>query len=454
MTDLNNASFVTKKHIARRTFLRGAGVTLALPLLDSMVPAFTALAQSAAAPRLRLGFCFMPHGAVMANWTPTAEGALELSPILAPLEPYKNNVVVLSNLAHAMAGPQGPGDNGGDHTRCPAVFLNGVHPKRTDGADIRAGVTIDQIAAEKIGQDTLLPSLELAIEDYSGLVGSCDVGFSCTYMNTISWRTPTAPMPMEINPRVVFDRMFGDGATAEERRRRIDTQRSILDAVTDQVRRLQGGLGSSDRNRVAEYLDTVREIERRISLSEKQAGQNLDVPVSPRGVPDDFVEHTKLMFDLMTIAYQANITRITTFMMAREVSYRTFPMLGISEAFHPASHHQNNPERLAQLTRIQAFHVGLWSYWLEKLRTTPDGDGSLLDHSLILYGGAMSNSNVHNHAPLPIVVAGGANGTLKGGRHLKYAENTPMANLLLTILDKAGVHQDGVGDSTAVLTEL
>jgi hypothetical protein len=444
---------VSKKHIARRTFLRGAGVTLALPLLDSMVPAFTALAQTAAAPRLRLGFCFMPHGAVMANWTPAAEGALELSPILAPLEAYKKDVVVVSNLAHAMAGPQGPGDNGGDHTRCPAVFLNGVHPKRTDGADINAGVTIDQIAAARIGQDTLLPSLELAVEDYSGLVGSCDVGFSCTYMNTISWRTPTAPMPMEINPRVVFDRMFGDGATAEERRRRIDTQRSILDAVTDQVRRLQGGLGANDRNRVADYLDSVREIERRIVFSEKQASQNLDVPVSPRGIPDDFVEHTKLMFDLMTIAFQANITRISTFMMAREVSYRTFPMLGISEAFHPASHHQNNPERLAQLT-IQAFHVGLWSYWLEKLRSTPDGDGTLLDHSLILYGGAMSNSNVHNHSPLPIVVAGGANGTMKGGRHLKYAENTPMANLLLTILHKAGIEQDSVGDSTGLLSNV
>jgi len=446
--------FVTKKSIARRTFLRGAGVTLALPLLDSMVPAFTALAQSGAAPQLRLGFCFMPHGAVMANWTPAAEGALELSPILAPLDPYKKDVVVLSNLAHAMAGPQGPGDNGGDHTRCPAVFLNGVHPKRTDGADIQAGVTIDQIAAAKIGQDTLLPSLELAIEDYSGLVGSCDVGFSCTYMNTISWRTPTAPMPMEINPRVVFDRMFGDGATADERRRRIDTQRSILDAVTDQVRRLQGGLGANDRNRVTDYLDSVREIERRIALSEKQASQSLDVPVSPRGIPDDFVEHTKLMFDLMTIAYQANITRISTFMMAREVSYRTFPMLGISEAFHTASHHQNNPDRLAQLTRIQAFHVGLWSYWLEKLRSTTDGDGTLLDHSLILYGGSMSNSNVHNHAPLPIVVAGGANGAMKGGRHLKYAENTPMANLLLTILRKAGIEQDSVGDSSGLLTEL
>ena len=447
-------SFITKKHLARRTFLRGAGVTLSLPLLESMVPALTALAQTAAVPRLRLGFSFMPHGAVMANWTPATEGALELSPILAPLEPYKNQVVVLSNLAHAMAGPQGPGDNGGDHTRCPAVFLNGVHPKRTDGADILAGTTIDQIAASKIGQDTLLPSLELAIEDYSGLVGSCDVGFSCTYMNTISWRTPTSPMPMEINPRVVFDRMFGDGANGDERRRRIETQRSILDAVTSQVRRLQGGLGSPDRNRVAEYLDTVREIERRIELAEKRASENLEVPISPRGIPDDFVEHTKLMFDLMTIAFQADITRISTFMMAREVSYRTFPMLGISEAFHPASHHQNNPERLAQLTKIQTFHVALWSYWLEKLRATPDGDGNLLDHSLLLYGGAMSNSNVHNHSPLPILVAGGATGSMKGGRHLHYPENTPMANLLLTILNKAGIPLESVGDSTGALSEL
>ncbi len=447
-------SFITKKHLARRTFLRGAGVTLSLPLLESMVPALTALAQTAAVPRLRLGFSFMPHGAVMANWTPATEGALELSPILSPLEPYKNQVVVLSNLAHAMAGPQGPGDNGGDHTRCPAVFLNGVHPKRTDGADILAGTTIDQIAASKIGQDTLLPSLELAIEDYSGLVGSCDVGFSCTYMNTISWRTPTAPMPMEINPRIVFDRMFGDGATADERRRRIETQRSILDAVTSQVRRLQGGLGSGDRNRVAEYLDTVREIERRIELAEKRASENLEVPISPRGIPDDFVEHTKLMFDLMTIAFQADITRISTFMMAREVSYRTFPMLGISEAFHPASHHQNSPERLAQLTKIQTFHVALWSYWLEKLRATPDGDGNLLDHSLLLYGGAMSNSNVHNHSPLPILVAGGATGLMKGGRHLHYPENTPMANLLLTMLNKAGIPQESVGDSTGPLSEL
>src|SRR5438132_436767 len=290
-------SIITKKHLSRRTFLRGAGVTLSLPLLESMVPAQTPLARTAANPQIRLGLCFMPHGAVMANWTPVEEGALKLSPTLAALEPYKDQVIVVSNLTHAMAGPQGPGDNGGDHTRCPAVFLNGVHPKRTDGADIQAGVTIDQIAAAKLGQDTPLPSLELAIEDYSGLVGTCDVGFSCTYMNTISWRTPTTAMPMEINPRLVFDRMFGDGATPKQRLQRIEQQRSILDVVSGQVRRLEGNLGSNDRNRVAEYLDTVREIERRIQLAEKHnSDPALDVPASPSGIPDDHQAHTKLMF--------------------------------------------------------------------------------------------------------------------------------------------------------------
>jgi hypothetical protein len=335
------------------------------------------------------------------------------------------------------------------------VFLNGVHPKRTDGADIRAGVTIDQIAAEKIGQETPLPSLELATEDYSGLVGSCDVGFSCSYMNTISWRTPTTPLPMEINPRLVFDRLFGDGATPQERLERIEQQKSILDAVTGQVRRLQGGLGSTDRNRVAEYLDTVREIERRIQLAEKQStNSELSVPTSPSGIPDDHEAHSKLMFDLMALSFQADITRISTFMMAREVSYRTFPMLGISEGFHPASHHQNNAARLENLTKINTYHVSLVAHLLERLRATPDGDGNLLDHSLILYGSGMSNSNVHNHSPLPILVAGGAAGKLKGGRHVKYPENTPMSNLLLTILNKAGVPQESVGDSTGLLSEV
>ncbi len=448
-------SIITKKHLSRRTFLRGMGVTLSLPLLESMVPAQTPLAKTAANPQIRLGLCFMPHGAVMANWTPAEEGVLKLSPTLLSLEPYKDQVVVVSNLYHAMAGPQGPGDNGGDHTRCPAVFLNGVHPKRTDGADIRAGVTIDQIAAQKIGQNTLLPSLELAVEDYSGLVGSCDVGFSCTYMNTISWRTPTTPMPMEINPRVVFDRMFGDGATPQERLLRIQRQRSILDEVNGQIQRLRGNLGPNDRNRMVEYLDTVREIERRIQISEKQnSNTQLAVPASPSGVPDDHEEHTKLMFDLMALSFQAGITHISTFMMAREVSYRTFPKLGISEAFHPASHHQNNPARLEQLSRINAYHVALLSHLLERLKATPDGDGNLLDHSLILYGGAMSNSNIHNHGPLPVLVAGGAAGRMKGGRHVKYPENTPMSNLLMTILDKAGIPQESVGDSTGFLSEV
>jgi hypothetical protein len=448
-------SFITKKHLSRRTFLNGMGVTLSLPLLEAMVPAATALAQTAAKPQIRLGLCFIPHGAVMSQWTPKNVGPLELSPTLSPLAAHKDRVVVISNLAHAMAGPQGPGDNGGDHTRCPAVFLNGVHPKRTDGADIQAGTTIDQIAAAKIGQETLLPSLELAVEDYSGLVGSCDVGFSCTYMNTISWRSPTSPMPMEINPRIVFDRMFGDGATAKERLQRIEQQRSILDAVTGQIRKLQGDLGAKDKNRVADYLDTVRDIERRIQLAEKQAANpQLDVPPTPSGIPDDHEEHTKLMFELMAIAYQADITRISTFMMAREVSYRTFPKIGISEAFHPASHHQNVPSRLEQLQKINTFHVSEVAHFLDRLKATPDGDGTLLDNTLVLYGSAMSNSNVHNHGPLPVLVAGGAAGKLKGGRHLSYPENTPMANLLATILDKSGVPQEKVGDSTGMLTDL
>lgn len=448
--------FITRKHVPRRTFLRGIGTAISLPLLDAMIPAHTALAKTAAAPELRLGLCFIPHGAVMANWTPIGEGTdFKLSRTLAPLEPYKDQVVVITNLAHKMAAPAGEGDNGGDHTRSPAVFLDGVHPKRTDGADIRAGTTIDQMAAGKIGQETPLPSLELATEDFSGLVGSCDVGFSCAYMNTISWRTPTTPLPMEINPRVVFDRLFGDGANAKERLERIEQQRSILDAAMNEVRHLEGGLGPNDRNRVAEYLDTIREIERRIQLAEKQnSDSSLSVPTSPSGIPDDHQEHSKLMFDLMTIAFQANITRISTFMMAREVSYRTFPMLGISEGFHPASHHQNNPARLENLTKINTYHVGLMAYFLGRLKATQDGDGNLLDHSLILYGSGMSNSNVHNHAPLPVFVAGGAAGKLKGGRHLKYPEGTPMSNLLLSILDKAGVPKESVGDSTGPLTEL
>jgi hypothetical protein len=440
----------TKKHLARRTFLHGVGVSLGLPLLDSMIPAHTLLAATAANPQLRLGFCYMPHGAVMSNWTPVMDGAgYSLSRTLAPLKSVQDSVLVLTGLAHRNAGSLGPGDSGGDHGRGPSVFLNASHPKRTEGEDVRAGTTIDQIAAEKIGQDTPLPSLELATEDMTGLIGACDVGFSCTYTNTISWKTPTTPLPMEINPRNVFDRLFGDGGTATERVMRLQRERSILDSVTAEVNRLQGKLGASDRNKVSEYLDNVREIERRIQLAEKKQSSATqgEFPAAPIGVPDNHEEHSKLMFDLMALSYQADVTRIASFMMAREVSYRTFPMIGVPDPFHATSHHQNDPDKLEKLTKINTYHVGLVAYFLEKLRNTPDGDGSLLDHSLILYGSCMSNSNLHNHNPLPIFVAGGANGQMKGGRHIKYPNDTPAANLLLTILDKAGINMDSIGDS-------
>ncbi len=445
---------ITKKHLPRRTFLRGMGVTLSLPFLDSMVAAQTPVSKSAAS-QMRLAYCYIPHGAVMANWTPAAEGSgFELSRTLAPLAAHRDQVVVVSNLAHKLAGPLGPGDSGGDHGRSPSVFLNGIHPKRTEGEDVRAGTTVDQIAAQHIGQDTPLPSLELATEDMTGLIGACDVGFSCTYTNTISWRTPTTPLPMEINPRVVFDRLFGDGSNATERLQRIQRERSILDAVTVQVSHLQRGLPANDRNRVAEYLDNVREIERRIQLTEAKNSQSIKVPTAPIGIPDDHVEHSKMMFDLMALAFQANITRVSSFMMAREVSYRTFPQIGVPDPFHATSHHQDNPEKLEKLTKINTYHVSLIAYFMDKLKAIPDGDGTLLDHSLVLFGSSMSNSNMHNHSPLPVFVAGGACGRLKGGRHIKYPEDTPMANLLATTLLKAGLNEDHIGDSTGILSEV
>jgi hypothetical protein len=446
---------ITKKHLPRRTFLRGMGVTLALPLLDSMVPAQTLLSKTAAGPHVRLAYCYIPHGGVMANWTPAAEGSgFELSRTLMPLKDHRDQVVVVSNLAHKLAGAQGPGDSGGDHGRSPSVFLNGVHPKRTEGEDVRAGTTVDQIAASHIGQDTPLPSLELATEDMTGLIGACDVGFSCTYTNTISWRTPTTPLPMEINPRVVFDRLFGDGSSAAERLQRIQRERSILDAVTSQVKGLERGLPANDRNRVAEYLDNIREIERRIQLAEAKNSQSVKVPATPIGIPDDHVEHSKMMFDLMALAFQAEITRVSSFMMAREVSYRTFPQIGVPDPFHATSHHQDNPEKLEKLTKINTYHVSLIAYFMDKLKAIPDGDGTLLDHSLVMFGSSMSNSNLHNHSPLPVFVAGGACGRMKGGRHIKYPEDTPMANLLATTLVKAGLNEDHIGDSTGILSEV
>jgi Protein of unknown function (DUF1552) len=443
-------SYITKKHLPRRTFLRGIlGTSVALPLLDSMIPARTALAATAANPKSRLGFIYVPHGAVMDKFTPATEGAgFEFTPILKPLEPFREQLTVVSGLAAKSAESQG--DGGGDHSRCAPCYLSGVHAKRTEGDDIWAGITIDQIAAEKIGQDTPLPSLELGTED-TGLVGVCDVGYSCAYMNSIAWKSPNTPLPMEINPRVIFERLFGDGSSATDRLENRRENRSILDSVTQETSHLQKGLGAPDRARIADYLDNVREIERRIQKAEQQASANLAVPETPIGVPETFDEHARLMFDLQALAYQADITRISTFMLARDLSQRTFPQIGVPEPHHSVSHHGNNPATIAKLAKINNYHMTLLAAFIAKLKSTPDGDGTLLDHSLILYGSSMSNSNEHNHFPLPLLLMGGASGKLQGGRHLKFPERTSMANLLLAILDKSGIHMDKLGDSTGML---
>jgi len=441
---------ITKKYLPRRTFLQGlAGATVALPLLDAMIPALTAQTRTAAAPKLRLGFVYVPHGAVLDKWTPIGDGTnFQLNQIMAPLEPFKQQLVIVSGLANKAAESQG--DGGGDHARSGPSFLSGVHPKRTEGEDVRAGITVDQIAAQQISQDTPLPSLELGTED-TGLVGVCDVGYSCAYMNSIAWRSPSLPLPMEINPRVVFERLFGDGSNAAERAQRKTEDRSILDSVTREAAQLNSGLGQRDRTIVSEYLDNVREIERRIQKAEKQVASQVEVPDSPIGVPESFDEHAKLMFDLQVLAYRAEITRVSTFMLARDLSQRTFPQIGVPEPHHSVSHHGNNPAQIAKLAKINTYHASLMAYFFDKLRATPDGDGNLLDHSMIMYGSSMSNPNEHNHFPLPLLVAGGGAGQLKGGRHLKFPERTPISNLLLAVLDKSGIHMDTLGDSTGKL---
>jgi hypothetical protein len=442
--------FITKKHLPRRTFLRGMGVTLALPLLESMVPARALLAQSAAKPVTRLGFVYVPHGAVMRDWTPATEGAgFEFTPILKPLEPYRDYVNVVSNLGHRAA------DTTAVHSLSPTTWLSGVRPRATQGVDAYAGVTADQIAGMEIGQDHLLPTMEIATEDHSGLLGSCDRDYGCIYMNTLSWRTETTPLPMEINPRKVFERMFGHGGSVEDRIRRIQEDRSILDAIRDQTSSLQLEVGPSDRRTIAEYLDNIREIERRIQRAEQTQGDEaLLLPDKPAGVPFDYKEHVVLMYDLMVLAYQANISRVITFMVSREVSNRTYPQVGVTDGHHAISHHQNRQDSMAKNTLIQTFNVGQFAHFIERMKNTPDGDGSLLDHSVLLYGSNMSNSNAHDHHPLPNLVLGGASGRMKGGRHLVYPEHTPMTNLLLSMLDKVDVELPSLGDSTGRLTEL
>ena len=442
--------FIEKKHIHRRTFIRGMGVTLALPLLDSMIPARTLFAQTAAKGTSRIGFVYIPHGAIMDKWTPATVGAgFEFTPILKPLEPFRDYVNVVSGLHHRAA------DTTAVHSLSPTTWLSGVRPKATQGVDAFAGITADQIAAQSIGQDNPLPSMELATEDHSGLIGSCDRDYGCIYMNTLSWRTPETPLPMEINPRKVFERMFGQGGSPTERLARIQEDRSILDAITKEASALQLQLGASDRQTMNQYLENVREIERRIQRAEKSQGEaDLQLPARPAGVPFDFEEHVAMMYELMALSYQANITRVITFMVSREVSNRTYTQVGVSDGHHAISHHQNRAEKMAKNVLIQTFNVNQFKGFLEKLKSMPDGDGSMLDHTLLLYGSNMSNSNAHDHFPLPNLVVGGAAGKMKGGRHLKYDDHTPMTNLLVTMLDKVGVKQEALGDSTGTLENL
>ena len=438
-------AFITKKHLPRRTFLHGMGITLALPLLDAMIPAGTRLVKTAALPKSRFCGIYIPHGATMDKWRPAQEGAgIEFTETLKPLEKLRDRLNVVSNLAHPLAGGKGS-DAGADHARSAAVFLSGAHPEK---GGVHAGRTIDQVLVDHIGQETPLPSIEVAIEE---VALNCGAGYGCAYYNTISWRTPTLPLPMENSPQVVFERLFGDGTSAAQRLSRKQQDRSILDAVTAKAARLQSGLDAGDRARVGEYLDNVREIERRIQKAEKQSASNPDVPEAPVGVPEAFEDHIKLMFDLQVLAYQAEITRISTMMYARDTSGATYPGSGVRDGFHTASHHSNARARMDTFALINRYHVQMLAYFLEKLRATPDGDGTLLDHSVVLYGSSMSNGNQHDHDPLPIVVAGGASGQLQGDRHLVFPAHTPMSNLMLSVLDKLGVHQDSFGDSTGKL---
>jgi len=433
-------AFITKTHLSRRTFLRGAGVTLALPLLESMIPAATLLGQTAAKPRTRLGAIYFPHGAIMPLWTPAAEGAgFELTPILQPLKPFYNQITIISDLRHANAYGSGATAN---HNRSAAAYLSGAFAEV--GAQPSLSITVDQIAAQKIGQDTPLPSLELTIEEPSL---NCGDGLSCSYRDTISWQGPHAPLPMQNNPQVVFERLFGDGNTAEQRKERRAQSISLLDSVVGEASSLQRKLPASDRTRLDQYLSDVREIERRVQKAGQQLSDDLPVPAAPTGVPRDVEEHIKLMYDLQVLAWQAEITRVSTFLMCKELSGATYPKSGVRDAFHTLSHHSNVKENIERFAVLNTYHVGLFAYFLEKLRATPDGDGTLLDHSLVLYGSGMSDGNQHNHTDLPIVVAGGASGRLKGGRHLRHPKNTPMANLLVALLDTLGIPTDKFGDS-------
>ena len=438
--------FLTKKHLARRTFLKGAGVAVALPLLDAMLPAGTALAKTAAAARMRLGYFYFPHGAIMDKWTPAKEGAdYELSPILTPLKDFRSQLTVVSNLGNR------PAESGAVHAIVPGTWLSCVHPRQTH--EPYGGVTADQMAAAHIGQETPLPSLEVCTESGGG-GGACDRAYGCSYSGTIAFRTPSTPLPMEYNPRTLFQRLFGRGNSPEERKLLSQQYSSILDMVTGEAASLQGKLGPADRVAMNDYLDSIREIERRVQKSNAQDLTKLSLPDVPVGIPDAFPDHLNLMLDIIALAYQADLTRIVNFMFAAEVSNMTYNHIGISDAFHAVSHHQNDPAKKDKLVRIQTWHTEQFARFLKKIQAIPDGDGNLLDHSMFLYGSNMSNSDAHNQYPLPTSIVGGGCGKMKSGRHVKYADRTPLANVLLTMLDKSGVPDKKLGDSTGVSTEI
>jgi hypothetical protein len=443
---------ITKTSLSRRTVLRGLGASLSLPLLDAMVPALTAQRRTAAAGVRRMAVVYTPNGMMMPDWTPAGEGtAFEFSPILSALEPHRQQILVLSGLADKYGWPQG--DEGtGDHARASATFLTGVHIKKTEGSDIRAGVSMDQIAARALGEDTQLASIELALESVE-LVGACDSGYSCAYANTIAWRGPSTPLPMENDPRALFERLFGatDSTDAAVRLARIKKERSILDSVSERVNDLRRGLGARDNAKLTEYLDAIRDVERRILKAEQQSARELPVVEQPAGIPPTFEEHAKLMFDLLMLAFRTDMTRVATFMLGREVSARAYPEIGVPDSHHPVSHHQNNPEQLKKLSKINIFHMKQFAYFVDQMKATEDGDGSLLDQSMLLYGSGISDSNVHMHDNLPLVLAGGGAGRIRGGRHIRYPQGTPVTNLFLNMLDKLGVPVEQVGDSTGRL---
>lgn len=433
--------FVFKTALPRRTFLRGLGTTIALPFLESMVPAFTALAQTAARPPLRFGAVYVPNGSTMKHWMPTAP-ALEFTPILKPLEPFREHLNVYGNLSRA------GGKSVTDHAVSSAGWLSGAVAKQTEAEDVRVGITIDQVLARHMRQETRFPSLELATEDFAGYVGGCVPGYACAYMNTISWASETQSLPMEINPRSTFERMFGRPGTAAERAARLHDDRSILDSVQEETLQLQRRVTSQDRARLTDYLDHVREIERRIQRTEVQNGTTVTTIDAPLGVPESFEEHARLMFDLLVVAYQADITRVFTFMMAREASQRTYPNLNIRQPHHDVSHHANRAENMETFAKINTYYASLFAEFVEKLRSSPDGDGSILDHSLVVYGGGMSDGQAHSPYPLPLASVGKAGGRVKGNRLVMSPEWTSVANLWLSVAGLFGSPIDRIGESS------